>query len=66
LDCLAFLLRGFSSKEIANRLKLNVRTVEYHIANMRAKFNVKSKKLLVDKAMALGYFNFIPEHWWLP
>ncbi|MBK2125099.1 helix-turn-helix transcriptional regulator, partial [Fangia hongkongensis] len=63
LDCLAFLLRGFSVKEIANRLKLGVRSVEYYVACMRHKFSVGSKNALIDKAMSLGYFNFVPEHW---
>ncbi|MBK2125439.1 PAS and helix-turn-helix domain-containing protein [Fangia hongkongensis] len=63
LDCLAFLLRGFGVKEIANALRLNSRTIEYHIARMRYKLNVESKRLLIDKAIALGYFNFVPEHW---
>jgi len=45
---------GFSSKEIADRLDLSVRTVEKHRANIMDKINVKEVASLVRWCIQTG------------
>lgn len=59
-ECLFFLLRKCTAKEIANILKLSHRTVEDYIEELKLKFFCESKIELINKAKNLGYFNIIP------
>lgn len=50
-NILKFTLRGWSSKNIGKQLYISSRTVEFHLENLKIKFNVSSKSDLIDKIM---------------
>lgn len=49
--CLSYLLQGMPSKHIALRMNLSIRTVEFHLENIRKKFNCRTKVQLISKIM---------------
>ncbi len=51
------LANGFQSKEIADRIGRSAATVEFHIRNLYAKLNARSRAQLVARAYTLGYFS---------
>ena len=51
LECLFYLLRGYSAKSIGKILCLSYRTVESYIENIKYKFNCPSKSSLIEKAI---------------
>lgn len=53
-EVLGWLARGLSSKEVAQRLDISVRTVETHRANLMHKLGVKSVALLIQVALREG------------
>lgn len=53
-EVLTWLARGLSSKEVAQRLDISVRTVETHRANLMHKLGVKSLALLIQVAIREG------------
>lgn len=53
-EVLGWLARGLSSKEVAQRLDISVRTVETHRANLMHKLGVKSVALLIQVAIREG------------
>ncbi len=61
-ECLFFLLRGRSIKEIAKILNLSPRTVETHIEIIKYKLGCLKKSDVIEKAIALGYMNIIPKN----
>jgi len=60
-ECLFFLLRGKSNREIAKLLSISVRTVEHYIEAIKRMMDCTSKSQLVEKAIAAGYMNIIPD-----
>lgn len=48
-DVLKLLLQGKSNKQIASSLDISVRTVEFHLKNIYAKFQVRSRIELILK-----------------
>lgn len=60
-ECLYFLIRGKSSKEIGRILNLSPRTVEHYIDNIKGKFGCDSKRNLIAKAIDAGYLYVIPD-----
>ena len=54
LEVARLVAEGFSSKEIADRLDLSVRTVEKHRANIMDKINVKEVASLVRWCIQMG------------
>lgn len=61
-DCIFYLLRGFSMKEIARYLNISWRTVESYVNNIKFKWGCQNKKAVVDCAVANGFLNYIPEN----
>ena len=53
-DVLQWLVRGLSSKEVAQTLNISVRTVETHRANLMHKLGVKSVAVLIQVAIREG------------
>jgi DNA-binding NarL/FixJ family response regulator len=53
-EVLGWLARGLSSKEVAQRLDISVRTVETHRANLMHKLGVKSVAVLIQVALREG------------
>ncbi|MFT6834741.1 MAG: DNA-binding CsgD family transcriptional regulator [Francisellaceae bacterium] len=47
LECITFLLKGNTSKQIANELNISFRTIEVYIEQLKFKLNVKSKNDLI-------------------
>lgn len=47
-------------KYIANQLKISIRTVESHIQSVKKKFNLGSKKEVIDFFYEHGWNNYIP------
>lgn len=54
-DCFKLLLRGFNTKQIAQKLSISPRTVESHTMNLRKKTQSASRSQLIDK------FNYLIE-----
>jgi DNA-binding NarL/FixJ family response regulator len=48
IEIIAFIKKGFSSKEIADTLKISVKTVEVHRYNILKKLNLKNAAALVN------------------
>jgi DNA-binding CsgD family transcriptional regulator len=56
-DVLKLLLQGKSNKQIASSLDISVRTVEFHLKNTYAKFQVRSRiELILKLGNATGMF----------
>lgn len=49
LDCVYFITRGFTSKQIGKKLNLSHRTIETYIENIKNKFYLKSKFEIAEK-----------------
>jgi len=60
LECLFFVIRGKTAKEISSRLKISPKTVESYIAEIKIIFSCYSISQLVEKSINCGYFNIIP------
>lgn len=59
IDCLNYLHRGMTSSEIGKKLFISSRTVEFHLANIKDKYNLAKKCELFKLAEMLhmaGYF----------
>jgi len=55
-ECLYYLVRARSSKEIAKSLGLSYRTIEYYIDNIKEKMNVNSRAELIDKLVSKFFY----------
>lgn len=51
LECLRFLLRGKTAKDIASLLLLSPRTIEFYLDNIKRKMGVSSKSELIEKTI---------------
>ncbi|MBO0796717.1 MAG: response regulator transcription factor, partial [Ktedonobacteraceae bacterium] len=54
LEVLRLLGRGLRNKEIAARLYVSERTVNFHLANIYQKLNVSGRTEALSRAMELG------------
>jgi DNA-binding CsgD family transcriptional regulator len=55
IEVLSYTLRGQSARLIANILGISVKTVEYHLARIKHKFQCHSKAELIETALKQGY-----------
>ncbi|MES2218259.1 MAG: helix-turn-helix transcriptional regulator [Pseudomonadota bacterium] len=60
-ECLFYLSRGFSYKEIAKVQSITYRTVVDHIERLKLKFNAATTADLISKALATGYPGSVPQ-----
>jgi DNA-binding CsgD family transcriptional regulator len=60
-ECLFYLLRGKTAKQIARYLGISHRTIEEYFEKLRIKFDASNKYELIDKAIQVGFLNTIPE-----
>src|SRR5688572_8821586 len=61
-ECLFFLLRGKTAKQIGQQLGLGHRTVESYLETIKIKLNCQNKCALIERAAALGLADRIPQH----
>lgn len=59
-QCLFFLIRGNSAKDIAKRYHLSPKTIEYYIDKLKQKFNCLNKSHLIESAINMGFIMNIP------
>jgi len=60
-ELLFFLLRGKTVKAISSIFDLSDRTLEHYLTSLKAKFTAGNKSELLDRAIELGYLNYIPQ-----
>ena len=58
--CLFYLIRGYTAKEIAKKIYISPKTVEYHIEQLKNKLSASNKSELIEKAIHLGFVFNIP------
>jgi DNA-binding CsgD family transcriptional regulator len=51
LECLIYLMRGYSAKEIASHLGISPRTVECYVLALKQKLRCTRKSELINKAI---------------
>src|SRR5437667_5013713 len=59
---LALLVRGYANHEIAERLRVGVKTVETHRARLAKKLGVRTRVQLVEYALLNGLLTAEPQH----
>lgn len=59
-ECMFHLLRGKTSKQIADILNLSKRTIDFYIENIKNKAGCRTKSELLITAIESGYTNIIP------
>ena len=62
-ECLFYLTRGFSYKEIAAAQDITYRTVVDHIERLKLKFKAVTTTDLISKALAAGYPGSVPQRY---
>lgn len=60
LQCMFHLLRGKTSKEIAQALQLSKRTIDFYLDNIKNKFGCQNKAALIVAGVEAGYLKYIP------
>lgn len=60
-ECLYYLVRGYSNKQIGEVLSLSNRTVETHVEVIKDKLACNSRQQLIEKIIDNGLLNIIPE-----
>ncbi len=60
-ECLFYLIRGFSYKEIAALQNISYRTVVDHIERLKSKFKANTTNELITKALVAGYPGSVPQ-----
>jgi DNA-binding NarL/FixJ family response regulator len=60
-DCMVLLLHYYTNEEVAEKLNLSTRTIEFYVKNMRQKLNCHSKIQLVDRIQRTEFMKFVDE-----
>ncbi len=60
-ECLFYLLRGKSAKEIGFHLNISPKTVEAHIQQLKYKLNCCNRSQLIEKSLLAGLLFFVPK-----
>lgn len=60
-ECLFYLIRGKTSKEIASILNISFRTVEKHFERLKYKMNCFNRSEIIEKAICEGLGNIMPK-----
>lgn len=61
-DCLFYLIRGKTQKEIARILDISPRTVETHKTNIKMKWQCQSYSEVIEVAIMKGFLNYLPKN----
>ena len=59
-ECIFYMLRGKTTKQISELLNLSKRTVDYYIENIKNKTGCRTKSELLITAIESGYMDIIP------
>jgi DNA-binding CsgD family transcriptional regulator len=51
MDCLFYLVKGFSIKQISSQMHLSSRTIEHYLENIKIKLNCRVRSELIAKAL---------------
>lgn len=62
MDCVFYLLRGNTAKQIAQQLQNSPRTIESLIENIKLKLNCTTKSEIIECCLVKGYLNYIPKN----
>lgn len=62
-ECLFYLIRGYSYKEIASIQNITYRTVVDHIERLKSKFNVNTSNELITRALVAGHPGAVPQRY---
>ena len=54
IECVYYLTRGMTAKEIGKKISLSNRTVESYLENAKSKLGCNRRSELVDRVMELG------------
>jgi DNA-binding CsgD family transcriptional regulator len=60
-ECLYFIMRGYTNREIGNRLHISMRTVDDYASNIKTKLNCRTRSEIIDYAVSLNLIKFIPK-----
>lgn len=60
LECLYYLAQGKSAKEVGASMKISARTAQSYLDNIKDKLNVNSRSELVQYAINIGIFHYLP------
>ncbi|MCC6441962.1 MAG: response regulator transcription factor [Armatimonadetes bacterium] len=60
LEVLKEVCRGLSNQEVADKLCISRRTVDFHLLNIYDKLNVSSRMQALRQAMLMGLFSMEP------
>lgn len=61
LECLFYLLRGYTAKMIAATIGISFRTVEGHIDKIKLQLGCHSKNQIIEKSYSLGLHAYMPK-----
>lgn len=61
LECLYYMIRGKSAKDVGDKLCLSKRTIEDYNNNLKNKMGCLTRSQVIDKAFAEGLIYLIPE-----
>ncbi len=53
MDCLYYLVKGMTIKQISEKMQLSARTVEHYLEAVKSKLECKTRFDLVDKALQM-------------
>lgn len=62
LDCLFYVLRGQTNKEVGRSLGISCRTVDKYLQNIKYKWHCPNKKNVIDRAIQEGLLDYLPTH----
>lgn len=57
-DILSFLAKGYTNREIAEKLYLSVKTIEFHKSKIMGKLSLKTRADIVEYAFKNGYLEY--------
>ena len=60
-ECLFFMLRGKTAKQIGQYVNISHRTVEVYFDRLKIKLKASNRGELIDKAIQAGFLNSIPQ-----
>lgn len=56
-ECLYYLARGMTMKQIARKMMLSPKTIEHYLAAIKNKMSCSTRYELIEKAISAGIFN---------